>query len=136
MRVPSGVNVIVAVFVWVNEGVKVAFGRGVVVGVCEGEVVAVGGGKSRFATGSPNKADAVLNENNANARISHCHPASTYARRVRKNATLRADCMERIPARAASSAPMARSTTMSVTPSPLDINFEIILLVNSEFGSF
>ena len=94
VRVPSGVKVTVAVSVLVTEGVRVAVGGGVVVGVCEGKGVTVGGGKSRFATGSPNKADAVLNENKINARISHCHPASTCARRVRKNATLRADCME------------------------------------------
>lgn len=130
VRVPSGVNVAVAVLVFVGEGGRVAVGRGVVVGVV------VGGGKRRFATGSPNIADAALNENNTKARVNHCQPASIWARRVRKNATLRADCMERIPARAASNAPIAKSTTINVTPSPVDINFEIILPVHLDFGSF
>jgi hypothetical protein len=75
--VTSRVNVAVAVIVFVGEGRRVAVGRGVIVGV------AVGGGKSRLATGSPNKADAALDENNTKARINHCQPASTCARRVR-----------------------------------------------------
>lgn len=77
VRVPSGVNVAVAVFVFVDEGMRVALGRGVIVGV------AVGGGKSWFATGSPNMAEATLNENKTSANASHCQPASTCARRVR-----------------------------------------------------
>jgi hypothetical protein len=47
-------------------------------------IVAVGGsGNNRFATGSPNKADATANEVNTNASASHCQPASMYALRVR-----------------------------------------------------
>lgn len=88
VRVPSGVNVAVDVFVFVGEGMRVAVGSGVRVGV---KVEVGGGGKSWFATGSPNKADATLNENKTSARVNHCQPASTCARRVRKNATLRAD---------------------------------------------
>lgn len=80
---PSGVKVAVAVLELVGDGIRVTVGRGVRVGVCVGEVVAVGGGKSWFATGSPNKAEARLNENKTNARINHCQPASTWARRVR-----------------------------------------------------
>ena len=55
-------------------------GRGVLVGV---RVVVGEGGKSWFATGSPNKADAPTNENKTIASDSHCQPASIYARRVR-----------------------------------------------------
>ena len=80
---PSGVRVAVGVPVFVGEGISVAVGRGGRVGVWVGEAVAVGGGKSWFATGSPNKADATLNENNTDARVNHCQPASTWARRVR-----------------------------------------------------
>jgi len=80
VRVPSGVNVAVGVSVFVDDGTGVRVGRGVHVGV----IVAVGGGgKSWFATGSPNKADATANENNTIANASHCQPASMYARRVR-----------------------------------------------------
>ena len=64
----------------VGDGIKVAVGSGVPVGAIVG---VGGGGKSWFATESPNNADARLNENNTNARASHCQPASTYARRVR-----------------------------------------------------
>lgn len=74
--------------VFVDEGMRVEVGIGVLVGVMVG---VGGGGKSWLATGSPNKADAILNENNTSARVSHCQPASTCARRVRKKATLRAD---------------------------------------------
>ena len=88
MRVPSGVNVAVSVSVFVGGGTSVAVGRGVSVGVL---VRVGGGGKSWFATGSPNKADATLKESSINATVSHCQPASTCARRVRKKATLRAD---------------------------------------------
>lgn len=66
-----------------DDGIRVAVGSGVRVGACVGEAVAVGGGKSWFATGSPNKAEAALKENNTNARVNHCQPASTWARRVR-----------------------------------------------------
>ena len=68
----------VRVFVEVGRGVRV--GRGVPVGV---SVVVGAGGKSWFATGSPNKADAVATENNTMASASHCQPASIYALRVR-----------------------------------------------------
>jgi len=72
------VSVGVSVFVDVGRGVRV--GRGVLVGVR----VAVGdGGKSWFATGSPNKADATTDENKKMASASHCQPASIYERRVR-----------------------------------------------------
>lgn len=64
----------------VGEGIRVAVGSGVHVGVIVG---VGGGGKSWFATESPNTADAALNENKTNARVSHCQPANTYARRVR-----------------------------------------------------
>ncbi len=40
--------------------------------------------------------------------------------------TARADCIERIPARAASNAPSAKSTTTRMTPVLTLINFEII----------
>jgi len=58
----------------------VRVGRGVLVGV---SVVVGDGGKSWFATGSPNKADATTEENKMIASASHCQPASIYARRVR-----------------------------------------------------
>lgn len=70
----------VGVFVFVGEGIRVEVGSGVHVGVIVG---VGGGGKSWFATESPNKADAALNENKTSARVNHCQPASTYARRVR-----------------------------------------------------
>ena len=69
----------VGVSVFVGEGTSVRVGRGVPVGVIVG---VGGGGNSWFATESPNSADARLNENNTSARVSHCQPASTYARRV------------------------------------------------------
>lgn len=80
VRVPSGVNVAVGVSVFIDDG------RGVVVGngVCVGVSVAVGdGGKTWFATVSPNKADATTSENNTIASANHCQPASMYALRVR-----------------------------------------------------
>jgi len=68
----------VSVFVDVGRGVRVGGG------LCVGVSVAVGGGgKSWFATDSPNKADATTNENKTIASVSHCQPASIYARRVR-----------------------------------------------------
>jgi hypothetical protein len=64
----------VDVFVFVDDGIGVRVGSGVRVGV----TVRVGvGGKNRFAIGSPNKADAIVNENNTIASVSHCQPAST-----------------------------------------------------------
>ena len=59
--------------VFVADRMRVEVGRGVLEGVMVG---VGGGGKSWFATGSPNKADAKLNENNTSARVSHCQPAS------------------------------------------------------------
>ncbi len=83
VNVPSGVKVAVAVLVFVGDGIRVAVGSVVRVGTCVGEGEAVGSGKSWFATGSPNNADAALKENNTSARVNHCQPANTCARRVR-----------------------------------------------------
>jgi hypothetical protein len=102
-----GVRVTVAVFVWegvtagpwldvpsrmgADSGVRVA--RGVSVGIADGPNVALGSmgratgtvvaGKNWFATGSPNRAEATVDESNTNASNSHCHPASMYSLRVR-----------------------------------------------------
>ena len=87
------------------------------------------GGKSWFATGSPTSAEATLNENKKSASRSHFQPASIWARRIRKKETLRADWIERMPARAASNAPDTKSATIRMTPTSVLINFEIILLL-------
>ncbi len=70
----------VGVSVFVEDGGGVRVGRGVHVGL---SVAVGGGGKSWFATDSPNKAEAAANENNTIASAHHCQPASMYARRVR-----------------------------------------------------
>ena len=80
VKVPSGVNVVVGVSVCVDDGRGVRVGKEVNVAV---SVAVGGGGKSWFATGSPNNADATTNENKTIASVSHCQPASIYARRVR-----------------------------------------------------
>lgn len=85
------------------------------------------GGKSWFATGSPTSAEATLNENKKSANRSHFQPASIWARRIRKKETLRADWIERMPARAASNAPDTNSATIRMMPTSVFINFEIIL---------
>jgi len=87
------------------------------------------GGKNWFATGSPTSAEATLNENRKSASSSHFHPVIIWARRIRKKETLRADWIERIPARAASRAPATNSATIRITPAFVLINFEIILLL-------
>ena len=79
VRVPSGVKVAVDVGVRVGDGISVAVGRGVAVDV----TVGVGDSRSWFTTGSPNIADATVNESKRSARISHCQPAIIWARRVR-----------------------------------------------------
>lgn len=95
-----------------------------------GDAVGPGvGGKSWFATGSPTSAEATLNENKKSASSSHFQPAIIWARRIRKKETLRADWIERIPARAASRAPDTNSATIRMTPTFVLINFEIILLL-------
>jgi len=80
VKVPSGVNVVVGVSVCVDDGRGVRVGKEVNVAV---SVAVGGGGKSWFATGSPNNADATTNENKTIASANHCQPASMYARRVR-----------------------------------------------------
>jgi hypothetical protein len=125
-----GVNVNSGVAVLVGISVRVAEGRGVAVGrvVCVGEAVGPAvGGKNWFASGSPTSAEATLNENRKSARRSHFQPAIIWARRIRKNETLRADWIERMPARAASNAPDTNSATIRMRPAPVLINFEIIL---------
>lgn len=83
-----------AVGVRVTAGVRVSVGTAVEIGE-ETIVTAVGefemdrstgtGVRARiwFATGSPNKAEATVEENKTSARSSHCQPASIYALRVR-----------------------------------------------------
>lgn len=85
------------------------------------------GGKNWFASGSPTSAEATLNENRTSARRSHFQPAIIRARRIRKKETLRADWIERMPARAASNAPETNSATIRIRPTSVLINFEIIL---------
>jgi hypothetical protein len=80
VKVPSRVNVAVGMSVFVGGGVRVAVGSGVHVGVGIG---VGGGGKNRFATVLPNRADAIENANKTNANTSHCPPMRMYARRVR-----------------------------------------------------
>ena len=124
VKVNSSVAVAVGVSVRVAEGRRVAVGGG----VCVGDAVGPGvGGKSWFATGSPTRAEATLNENKKSASSSHFQPASIWARRIRKKETLRADWIERIPARAASRAPDTNSATIRMMPTFVLINFEIIL---------
>jgi hypothetical protein len=126
VKVNSSVAVAIGVYVGVAGGGRVAVGCG----VCVGEAVGPGvGGKSWFATGSPTSAEATLNEKRKSARMSHFQPASMWARRSRKKETLRADWIERMPARAASNAPDTNSATIKMTPTFVLINFEIILLL-------
>jgi len=122
--VNSSVAVAAGVSVPVAEGRSVAVGRGVFVGDAVGPGV---GGKNWFATGSPTRAEATLNENRRSASSSHFQPASICARRILKKETLRADWIERIPARAANNAPNTNSATIRMTPIFVLINFEIIL---------
>ena len=112
---------------------RVAVGRR----VCVGDAVGPGvGGKSWFATGSPTSAEATPNENRKSASRSHFQPASIWARRIRKKETLRADWIERIPARAASNAPDTNSATSRIMPTSVLINFEIILPLITGSGHF
>jgi hypothetical protein len=108
----------------VAEGRRVALGKGVGVGEAVGVRV---GGKNWFASGSPTSAEATLNENMKSARRSHFQPAIIWARRILKKETLRADWIERMPARAASKAPDTNSATIRMRPTSVLINFEIIL---------
>ena len=129
----SSVRVAVGTSVGVAEGTRVAVGRG----VCVGDAVGPGvGGKSWLATGSPTSAEATLNENRKSASRSHFQPASIWARRIRKKETLRADWIERIPARAASNAPDTNSATSRIMPTSVLINFEIILPLITGRGHF
>jgi hypothetical protein len=124
VKVNSSVKVAVGASVGVGEGTRVAVGRA----VCVGDTVGPGvGGKSWFATGSPTSAEATLTENKKSASRSHFQPASIWARRIRKNETLRADWIERMPAQAASNAPDTNSATIRMMPTSVLINFEIIL---------
>ena len=120
----SSVRVAVGASVGVAEGTRVAVGRG----VCVGDAVGPGvGGKNWLARGARTRAEATLNENRKSASSSHFQPASIWARRIRKKETLRADWIERMPARAASNAPDTNSATIRMMPTSVLINFEIIL---------
>jgi len=124
VKVNSSVRVAVGTSVGVAEGTRVAVGRG----VCVGDVVGPGvGGKNWLARSSPTSGEATLNENRKSASRSHFQPASIWARRIRKKETLRADWIERMPARAASNAPDTNSATIRMMPTSVLINFEIIL---------
>lgn len=81
--------------------------------VCENAAVGTDGdAKIRFAKDSPTKADAMADIKSTNESPRDCQPASVRVRRVRKKTTVRADCSERIPARAKSNEPSARRTMM------------------------
>ena len=80
VRLSSGVAVTLAVLVGIGAGASVELGSAVRRGMEIGRAV---GEKIRFAMGSPNKADATVEENNTSARINHCQPASMYVLRVR-----------------------------------------------------
>lgn len=73
--VPSGVRVAAGVLVrvCVAEGIAVSLEGEVEIGMEMGAAV---GGKNWLATGSPNKADATVEENKTSAKTSHCQPAS------------------------------------------------------------
>lgn len=75
----AAVKVLAGVRVAVNVRVRVAEG----IGVSSGPVVEAGsetgisvGEKIWLATGSPNKAEATVEENRTSASSSHCQPAS------------------------------------------------------------
>ena len=80
VRVASGVIVAVAVSVSVGEGMGVRVGGGVHVSVTVGIAV---GGKTWFASGLPNTAEAPAKDASTKASTSHCQPATMRARRVR-----------------------------------------------------
>lgn len=73
MRVPAGLGVAVGRSVCVAEGASVALGgestRDRSTGIAVGEKICC-------ATGSPNRADATVEESKTSARSSHCQPAS------------------------------------------------------------
>jgi len=74
------VNVSIGICVETGPAVRVEIGVGVDAGVTD----KIGGGeKSRFATGLPNMADAMVTESRTNETISHCQPVTMRARRVR-----------------------------------------------------
>jgi len=57
----------------VSGGINVSLESDVEIAIAMGAAV---NGKKRFATGSPNKADATVEENKTSANTSHCQPAS------------------------------------------------------------
>ena len=73
VKLPSGAKLGVAKSVGVEDGIDVALGDAVEMGITIGSAV---GGKNWFATGSPNKADTTVEENKTSANASHCQPAS------------------------------------------------------------
>jgi hypothetical protein len=74
VKVPSGVVVAVGGFVEVAVmvGREVGLGRKVELGITVGDAV---DGKNRFATGSPSKAAATVEENKTTAMGCHCQRA-------------------------------------------------------------
>jgi hypothetical protein len=80
VRVATGVRVSVGTAVEVEEGTIAAAVAEVEMGRSTGRGVSA---RIWFATGSPNKAEATVEENKTRARSSHCQPASIYALRVR-----------------------------------------------------
>jgi hypothetical protein len=73
VNVPSDVGVALGLSVGVKEGTGVSLGSAVCVSVTIGVTVP---GKIWFATGSPNRAEATVEENKTSANKSHCQPAS------------------------------------------------------------
>jgi hypothetical protein len=72
----------------VGSGTSVLVGCGnrAAVGIAVASTWTVGlgaGEKSLFATDGPNKADVAVTTNSTNDTISHCHPVTMRARRVR-----------------------------------------------------
>jgi hypothetical protein len=102
--------VVVPPVVDVNVGISVFTSRGVRV---KDEARGGVGEKIWFANGLPYTAEATVSATSTNEAISHCRPATIRSRRVRKKTTVRAACSERIPARAASNAAMAKTATMT-----------------------
>jgi hypothetical protein len=73
VNVPSGVSVGLLIFVGVDDGGDVVVGRSVATVGVTGRAVAA---NKRFATGSPNKAEATVDVKKTSASRSHCHPTS------------------------------------------------------------